>query len=123
MSDTTPKRNEAVAYLAGKWRETPVVTVEDFDGDKALMHATAEHMHWKPLYPQSVVDALQGEVSRLRAIADAARVYFDGYCQDEASDEVDGNGRGRWTGCHSHQIRDARALKEALNLEPPTDGR
>lgn len=67
--------------------------------------------------------ALQGEVIRLRAIADAARVYFDGYCQDEASDEVDGNGRGRWTGCPAYQIRDALALKEALNLEPPTDGR
>lgn len=120
---TTPKRNEAVAPCAwivsngGQCCE-PWVFFEKSEVDAMPSACIAD-----PVYSQQTIDALQGEVSRLRAIADAARIYFHGYCQDEASDEVDGNGRGRWTGCPAYQIRDALALKEALNLEPPTDGR
>lgn len=66
------------------------------------------------------VGELEAEVERLRVVESAARIYFDGYCQDEASDEVDANGRGRWTGCPAYQISDAAALRDALTGADPT---
>ena len=120
---TTPKQNEAVAFASASQLEALDKCRGDEHNGTVEVWMRATDTHDQPLYSQQTIDSLQGEVSRLRAVADAARVYFDGYCQDEASDEIDGNGRGRWTGCPAYQIRDALALKEALNLEPPTDGR
>lgn len=68
---------------------------------------------------QSALDALRGEVERLRAIESAARTYYREYCQDEAGDEPDDNGRGMWTGASAKQINDAAALRDALTKETP----
>lgn len=75
--------------------------------------------HAEPLYPQSALDALRGEVERLRAIESAARTYYREYCQDEAGDDPDDNGRGMWTGASAKQISDAAALRDALTKESP----
>ena len=54
-------------------------------------------------------DALIAENEALRGIADAAKVYFDGWAQDEADDEGI-----HWTGCSESQHKAARNLKLAL---------
>jgi hypothetical protein len=67
----------------------------------------------------SAITALEGEVSRLRAIEEAARTYYREYCQDEAGDELLNDGRGMWTGATAKQISDAAALRDALTKETP----
>lgn len=48
-------------------------------------------------------------------VVEAARRYYEGWCQDEASDEPeDGSDRCRWTGCTVEQRDAARALRDAI---------
>lgn len=48
-------------------------------------------------------------------VVEAARRYYEGWCQDEAGDEPeDGSDRCRWTGCTVEQRDAARALRDAL---------
>lgn len=48
-------------------------------------------------------------------LARAAKVYFDGYCVDEADDHFDpGEPRGEETGCTREQHRAAKDLRAAL---------
>jgi hypothetical protein len=44
----------------------------------------------------------------------AARTYYEGYCHDEATEELDANGRGLWTGCDRAQRDAAIELREAV---------
>lgn len=66
----------------------------------------------------ATVAELRAEVERLRAIESAARTYYREYCQDEADDEPDDYGRGKWTGASAKQINDAAALRDALTGAP-----
>lgn len=68
----------------------------------------------------ATVAELLAEVERLRAIEEAARIYYRKYCQDEAGDEPDDDGRGLWTGASAKQINDAAALRDALTGADPT---
>jgi hypothetical protein len=55
-------------------------------------------------------------LQRLYDVAQAARTYFDGYCQDEAADDGPD-----FTGCSDEQHRDAKALKAALAEYSPDE--
>ncbi len=58
-------------------------------------------------------DAVRADAERL---LEAARRYYEGWCQDEASDEPeDGSDRCRWTGCTVEQRDAARALRAAID--------
>ena len=74
----------------------------------------------EPLYSAATVAELRAEVDRLQAIEEAARIYYREYCQDEAGDEPDDDGRGLWTGASAKQINDAAALRDALTGADPT---
>lgn len=77
---TTPKRNEAVAPVA--WE---VLGPETGEGTRAVTYvrdSNALRMFsgvWtpEPLYSQQTIDALQGEVSRLRELLDAVEVQAE----------------------------------------------
>lgn len=113
---TTPKRNEAVA---------PVAWIGDFGlhmlriggNSKGYTSAYAKQSRSSkhPLYSQQTIDALQGEVSRLREVM--ARVV----------NSFERLGEAKGVLSHLEARRDCEnsliQLKEALNLEPPTDGR
>ena len=109
---TTPKRNEAVA-----WRRRYVCPQEgpslwlpcDERDVPTLREAGCYEI--EPLYSQEQIDALQGEVSRLRAFAEHVRTT----CFDFVNEGI-----RPW----EHNMRElAWRADEALNLEPPTDGR
>ncbi len=120
---TTPKRNEAVA-----WRNrSKLPSHEEWSGWAIhtrfdLLESTAHHYRRmgheyeaEKLYPANVVDALQGEVSRLRLAAACVVSAFENLGRAHG---VIPNIEAR-TDCENSLVR----LKEALNLEPPTDGR
>ena len=109
---TTPKRNEAVAPVA--WAMT------DYQADGAMTILTSNREQadfWGEqgiqidnLYPASAIAALQGEVSRLReALSEVAA--------------LDGTESNEWDGVERVMPEMARIAREALNLEPPTNGR
>jgi hypothetical protein len=129
----TPKRNEAVALWVPNGHLLPDGSWEPGDGTLVFKHEASEfeEQHGFPLYPQSVVDALQGEVSRLRAQLDASMKFIDGLGAD-----LHNRRTADWypEGAHdaaTSMSEDMRLLGNAcsdfdpyaLNLEPPTDGR
>lgn len=66
--------------------------------------ADIQSMVMTPTPPQS------GErAEALERVARAAKVYYTGYCQDEAEDA-----NGDWTGCSREQFIAAKELKEAI---------
>ena len=125
MTAPMPKDNEvdekAVAWL---------ITYTERDGSKRQAVYTHNAIaDWRmfdpaatsePLYSAATVAELRAEVERLQAIEEAARIYYRKYCQDEAGDEPDDDGRGLWTGASAKHIHDASALRDALTGADPT---
>ena len=66
-----------------------------------------------PQKVQALKDA--AALNAQQGVVEAARRYYEGWCQDEASDEPeDGSDRCRWTGCTVEQRDAARALRDAI---------
>lgn len=122
----TPKRNEAVAwrrrYICPQ--EGPSLWWHCDESDVPTLRAAGCY-EVEPLYSQEQVEALQGEVSRLReALSVLSEACFSEFCgkETEANEPDDSKVSFPEDRCHITfgMIRNAR---KALNLEPPTDGR
>ena len=66
-----------------------------------------EVLHYWAADAQALIQSQRAEIERLRAVAVAARVYFDHYMQDEAADADD-------CVCGQEQHERAVALRDAL---------
>lgn len=119
---TTPKRNEAVAWQErhrnrdgtwGAWSPCSKAYVDTFLSDPDGTYETRE------LVPASELAALQGEVSRLRAVLAAIRNPIAAAPEHAFGVHYEGPDQPSWP------IRDEilSGIDKALNLEPPTDGR
>jgi hypothetical protein len=117
---TTPKRNEAVALWVPNGHVLPDGSWEPGDGTLVFKHEASEfeEQHGFPLYPQSVIDALQGEVSRLRAAGLALLSVMEMQEKREAGEfHITAEAfEPMW-----HNAK--KAWEHLSNLEPPTDGR
>lgn len=118
---TTETKVEAVAWAVVVNGKPDFADIRKWECEReaAIFGDVAGTISIEPLYPASAITALVGEVSRLRAIEEAARTYYREYCQDEAGDELLNDGRGMWTGATAKQINDAAALRDALTKESP----
>jgi len=126
---TTPKRNEAVNVdavavvqldrMEGLWldwlTEGGIAELEE----GCVLYVTdvdiTDDEGAGQVYPASVVDALQGEVSRLRAKVEGARVLAKHWQGMAAESWGESQRDAALQSCHD-------ALIATLNLEPPTDG-
>lgn len=104
--------------MTNEAKAVPIAYGRDIDGTGSIHICAKGDPGYIELYPATEVERLEASLAdaktRLANLYEAAERYFDRYCQDEASDEVDDNGRGMWTGCPERQIRDAIALRDAL---------
>lgn len=108
---TTPKRNEAVAPVA--WVErTEEGHTRMWSGDLSLWANRPANP--EPLYSQQTIDALQGEVSRLRGAKDRIQQALNAFEVPKMSASK--------AEYYKAGARAVIALVNA-NLEPPTDGR
>lgn len=116
---TTPKRNEAVAPVAWAF-QMELGELRNFEEFDCLLARNPDLGQSIPLYPASAIDALQGEVSRLRALS---RELYEAV--REAQPFVE------YAAMNAQEPRLARQCCDAINaaresfsnLEPPTDGR
>jgi hypothetical protein len=70
------------------------------------------HEYW---YAVAAQERIAAALNAQAGVVEAARRYYEGWCQDEASDEPeDGSDRCRWTGCTVEQRDAARDLRDAL---------
>ncbi len=127
---TTPKRNETVNVdavavvqldrMEGLWldwlTEGGIAELEEGCVLYVTDVAITDDEGAGQVYPASVVDALQGEVSRLREVAGAFLDAADARDNEETSTQYPE---------HERRLREYKAARKDLmnNLEPPTDGR
>lgn len=121
---TTPKRNEAVAPVA--WTTPKQMDHFDKVREEGVRDTWADvwlrqrEPYTVPLYRASVVEALQGEVSRLRAAAEADSAYLRHLIS--AISAFKGK-RGAFMALGAQDARTVRLWELLNNLEPPTDAR
>lgn len=111
---TTPKRSEAVAPVAWVERTSEGYT-RMWSGDLSLWANRPADP--EPLYSAETIDALQGEVSRLRAREKELSAFVLALW-DEYTSAAEYMGEG-CLGVDPYR----KSQLDALNLEPPTDGR
>lgn len=104
---TTPKRNEAVSVRRYGWSK---------DG----MRISADGGFVFSPDHDAAIDALQGEVSRLRAASEADSAYLRHLIS--AISAFKGK-RGAFMALGAQDARTVRLWELLNNLEPPTDGR